>query len=64
MIMTIIFMGYKRLPYGRIAYPKAREALSMLKLYVQQQWDPGMISLITDVEDQTAIAIHNTKRPL
>ena len=36
---------------------EARDALALLKLYVQQQWDPGMLSLICDVEDETAIAI-------
>ena len=41
----------------RVWGTEAREALSLLKLYVQQQWDPGMISLVSDVEDQTAIAI-------
>ena len=36
---------------------EARDALALLKLYVQQQWDPGMLSLICDIEDETAIAI-------
>ena len=29
--------------------------LSLLKLYVQQQWDPG--TLCDDIEDETAIAV-------
>ena len=37
---------------------EAREALGLLKLYVQRKWDPAMLSLISDVEDQTAMAIH------
>ena len=37
---------------------EAREALRVLKLYVQQQWDPGMLSLICDdIEDNTAVAV-------
>ena len=45
---------------------EARDALGLLKLYVQQQWDAGMLSLICDVEDDTAIAVqrglHNLER--
>ena len=37
---------------------EAREALTVLKLYVQQQWDPGMISLVCEnVQDNTAVAV-------
>lgn len=35
---------------------EAREAMSILKLYIQQQWDPGMLRLAFDVEDETGIA--------
>ena len=37
---------------------KTLVALSLLKLYAQQQWDPGMLSLIcNDIEDETAVAV-------
>ena len=36
---------------------EARQALSTLKLYIQQQWDPGMLSLAFEVEDDTGIAV-------
>ena len=29
---------------------QARDAFALLKLYVQQQWDPGMLSLITELK--------------
>ena len=45
-----------------------REALTTIKLYVQQQWDPRMLSLAFDVVDDTAIAVqqdlHNLERHL
>jgi len=45
-----------------------REALTTIKLYVQQQWDPRMLSLAFDVVDDTAIAVqqdlHNFERHL
>jgi len=33
--------------------PELGEALTTLKLYVQQQWDPGMLSLAFDVVDDS-----------
>ena len=37
---------------------EAREVISLLKLYVQQQWDSGMLSPICeDIEDETAVAV-------
>ncbi|KAF8416277.1 hypothetical protein EV426DRAFT_433555 [Tirmania nivea] len=45
-----------------------REALATVKLYVQQQWDPGMLSLAFEVVDETAIAVqqdlHNLEHHL
>lgn len=45
-----------------------QEALATVKLYVQQQWDPGMLSLAFEVVDETAIAVqqdlHNLERHL
>ena len=46
----------------------AREALATLKLYVQQQWDPGMLSLAFMVEDEVGTAVqqdlHSLERHL
>ena len=37
---------------------QARDALVLRQLHAQQEWDPGMLSLISDdIEDQTVIAI-------
>ena len=45
-----------------------REALTTIKLHVQQQWDPGMLSLAFGLVDDTAIAVqqdlHNLERHL
>lgn len=41
----------------RIFGTQVRQALATLKLYVQQQWDPGMLSLLCEVEDESALAV-------
>ncbi|KAF8422179.1 hypothetical protein EV426DRAFT_606293 [Tirmania nivea] len=45
-----------------------RESLPTVKLYIQQQWDPGKLSLAFEVVDETAIAVqedlHNLERRL
>ena len=56
------------IPASEIPASELREALATVKLYVQQPWDPGMISLVFEVVDEVAIAVqqdlHNLERRL
>jgi len=53
---------------SKIPTSQLREALATVKPYVQQQWDPGMLSLAFEAVDETAVAVqqdlHNLERHL
>ena len=40
-----------------IQQPSESKCIRKRKFYVQQQWDPGMLSLMCGVEDDTAITV-------
>ena len=47
---------------------RAARTLATIKLYIQQQWDPGMRSLAFEAEEETATSVqydlHNLERAL